>query len=78
VSPITVTFCPTSSPAALARGRGFFSTSMDLRFLELICLTALAGMGAVAALVHDRLLFATFFGVAMGIAASGIIRRTGS
>jgi hypothetical protein len=51
-------------------------TGMDLPFLELVCLTALAGMGAVAALVRDRLLFATFFVVAMGIAATWIIRRT--
>jgi hypothetical protein len=34
-------------------------------------MTALAGMSAVAALVHDHLLFAAFFGVAMGIAAIG-------
>jgi len=49
---------------------------MDPRAIELVLLASLAGMSAVAALVHDHLLFATFFGVAMGIAATGTIRRS--
>ena len=49
---------------------------MDPRWTELVLLASLAGMGAVAALVHDHLLFATFFGLAMVIAAHGMIRHS--
>jgi hypothetical protein len=47
---------------------------MDPRWTELVLLASLAGMGAIAALVHDHLLFATFFGLAMVIAVHGMIR----
>jgi hypothetical protein len=49
---------------------------MDPQATELVFLASLAGMSAIAALAHDHLLFATFFGVAMGIAATGIIHRS--
>jgi hypothetical protein len=48
---------------------------MDLRSLELVGLTALAGVSAVAALVHGELFFGALFGVAMAVAATALKRH---
>ena len=49
---------------------------MDLRFLELVGLTALAGMSAVAALAHDQIFFAAFFGGTFAFAGSRLVRQS--
>jgi len=49
---------------------------MDLRFLELVGLTALAGMSAIAALAHDQIFFAAFFGVTFAFAGSRLVRQS--
>ena len=49
---------------------------MDLRFLELVGLTAVADMSAVAALMHGQVFFGAFFGVTFALAGSHLIRRS--
>jgi len=49
---------------------------MDLRLLELVGLMSVSGMSAVAALVHDQIFFAAFFGVTFAVAGSRLVRQS--
>jgi hypothetical protein len=60
-----------SGPAATFQA----GIAMDMRLLELLFLTVLAGISAVAALIHGDVLFGACFGSLWAFAATQLIWR---